>query len=103
MDYAVHPVVALADGGTALSQLPSQVVASNPFTFTSTRRSPTAPGGNDAQMSDQSVGTGDLTGVHNTPLHVSGLVIFAIILVIGLRMTGFRFVVGANIASGLGG
>ena len=36
-------------------------------------------------------GTGSLTGLHNTPLHVAALVLFAGAGLYGLRKAGFRF------------
>jgi hypothetical protein len=36
-------------------------------------------------------GTGALTGLHNTPLHVAGIVVFAGLGLWGLRKAGFRF------------
>jgi len=36
-------------------------------------------------------GTGSLTGLHNTPLHVAGIVLFAGVGLWGLRKAGFRF------------
>jgi hypothetical protein len=99
VDYAIHPIVALSQGGTAV--LDDVPVYSGPSMFTSSgsMASPLSGGGG---MSDQSVGTGDLTGVHNTPLHVGGILIAAVIVTILFKVTGFRFVVGANVASGVG-
>lgn len=36
-------------------------------------------------------GTGDLTGLHNTPLHVAAIVIFAAAGLAAMRLAGFRF------------
>lgn len=49
---------------------------------------------------DNPVGTGDLTGAHNVPLHIGGFLILSVIVVIVLQVLGFRFVVSANIGMG---
>lgn len=48
---------------------------------------------------DSAVGTGDLAGDHNTPLHIGSFVIAAVVVVIALQVLGFRFVVSAGIGS----
>lgn len=38
-----------------------------------------------------------LSGLHNTPLHVGGIILFGLAMVVGLNMLGFRFAVDAGI------
>lgn len=42
-------------------------------------------------------GMGRLTALHNTPLHVGGIMLFGLALVVGLNLLGFRFAVDAGI------
>lgn len=44
-----------------------------------------------------SVGSGDLTGAHNTPLHCAGLVLVALAVIFGLRLLGFQFSTAAKV------
>lgn len=49
------------------------------------------------------VGSGGLGELHNTPLHVSAVgILIPLAVIIGLKVLGFRFVVGANVGGGLG-
>jgi hypothetical protein len=41
-------------------------------------------------------GTGRLTGMHNTPLHVSAIVIVAAAVLVGFHRGGFRFAGSAS-------
>lgn len=43
------------------------------------------------------VGSGDLTGAHNTPLHIAALIIFGLAVIFGLNMLGFRFAAAAGV------
>jgi hypothetical protein len=45
-------------------------------------------------------GTPPLFGPHNTPLHVGLLGVAALLIVIGLRLAGFRFSVAGNLGRG---
>lgn len=60
---------------------------------------PDTAGGPVSMNPDAQVGTGDLTGAHNTPLHVGGLIILAVGVAIALQLAGFRFVVSAGVGS----
>lgn len=53
----------------------------------------------DSQVNPDSVGTGDLTGSHNTPLHIGSFVVAAVVVVVALQILGFRFVVSAGIGA----
>lgn len=43
------------------------------------------------------VGVGDLTGDHNTPIHVGGLILLGLGVTIALKLMGFRFVVDVGV------
>lgn len=59
---------------------------------TATRRQPDSGG-------SPPVGTGDITAAHNTPLHVSSLIILALGVVFALHFMGFRFAAAAGVGS----
>lgn len=42
-------------------------------------------------------GTGALTGLHNTPMHVAGFMLLGLGIVVGMNLLGFRFAVDAGI------
>lgn len=49
------------------------------------------------------VGSGGLGELHNTPLHISAVgLLLPLGVIIALKLMGFRFVVGANIGTGIG-
>lgn len=45
-------------------------------------------------------GTGPITGLHNTPLHVSGILLGALALIVMFNVAGFRF--ATDVSVGLG-
>lgn len=46
------------------------------------------------------IGTGDITGAHNTPIQVAGLVILALVVVFAFQALGFRVAFDAGLGRG---
>jgi hypothetical protein len=57
---------------------------------------PQVPGSSAADVQ----GTGALSGMHNTPLHVGGIVLFAGAVIFGLHFLGFRVAFDVGLGRG---